>query len=69
MNATFWEKFGLSIRVARGIRGLTQEQLAKRVKLTRTSIVNIEQGRQKVLLDTAVLLGKELKVSLSKLID
>jgi transcriptional regulator with XRE-family HTH domain len=46
--ADLYEEFGNELRAARGISGLTQEQLAGQVGLTRTSITNIEAGRQQV---------------------
>lgn len=42
--------FGARVRQMREILGMTQADLAKRVGLTRTSVVNIEAGRQRVLL-------------------
>ncbi len=38
--------------MARERAGLTQDALAARVSLSRTSVTNIEKGRQKVLLHT-----------------
>ncbi len=43
---------GQLIRKVREEHGLTQAQLATLVSLTRTSITNIEHGRQKLLLHT-----------------
>lgn len=42
--------FGARIQQLRDALGLTQEELRKKVGLTRTSIANIEAGRQRVLL-------------------
>lgn len=44
----FYELVGRRIRSHRRARGLTQEQLADDVDLSRTSITNIEQGNQPV---------------------
>lgn len=41
---------GAKIEVVRTTLGWTQLELAKKVGLTRTSIVNIEAGRQRILL-------------------
>lgn len=46
-----YKRFGQNLRNVRIACDLTQEALAKRVGLTRTSIVNIEAGRQRILLD------------------
>jgi DNA-binding XRE family transcriptional regulator len=42
--------FGQAVKARRLALGLTQEDLAKMVGLTRTSVTNIEIGRQRVLL-------------------
>jgi transcriptional regulator with XRE-family HTH domain len=54
MNDTsyFYTAVGRLVREARDKAGLTQEALASRVGLTRTSVTNIEKGRQKLLLHT-----------------
>lgn len=46
----------------------TQEELAKAVSLTRTSITNIEKGRQKILIHTLWDLAEQLDVHPSKLL-
>jgi transcriptional regulator with XRE-family HTH domain len=43
---------GVRIRMIRETLGMTQEDLAKRVGLKRTSVANTEIGRQRLLLDT-----------------
>ena len=57
----FYLLVGERIREARKARSLTQESLAAAVSLTRTSITNIEQGRQNfplhVLIEIASALG------------
>lgn len=45
------QSFGSRVRLLRETLGITQEDLAKRTGLIRTSVVNIESGRQRVLLD------------------
>ena len=46
-----YRQFGSKVESLRVALGLTQDELAKRVGLTRTSVTNIEAGRQRVLLD------------------
>jgi transcriptional regulator with XRE-family HTH domain len=58
----FYKKVGNSIRKARDKAGLTQDALALRVGLTRTSITNIEKGRQKLLLHTFCNLANALGI-------
>lgn len=60
---------GLRVRSIRTAKGITQEALAKQVKLTRTSLTNIEKGRQKVLLHTAVEIAHALGVGAGELLQ
>lgn len=46
----FYAEFGRRVRAARESAGLTQQQLATALDLTRSSVANIEAGRQKALL-------------------
>lgn len=46
-ETSLYTAFGARLRQARRQMGLTQEQLGKRVGLTRTSITNIERGEQR----------------------
>ena len=55
-------EFGKRVRSARGKAGLTQEMLASRIGLSRTSVTNIEKGRQKVSLDMVYTVAKALGV-------
>lgn len=59
----FYVEVGQRVRSARERAGLTQDALALRVALSRTSVTNIERGRQRVLLhtlwDIASVLGVE----------
>lgn len=47
--------FGLKVRELRIKQGMSQEELASKVELSRASVVNIEAGRQRVLLFDVVL--------------
>jgi transcriptional regulator with XRE-family HTH domain len=64
----FYLAAGARIREARG-KSITQEQLAKAAGLSRVSVVNIEAGRQKLLLHHAIVMADVLGVSLAELID
>jgi len=55
--------FGARIRMIRETLGLTQDELAKKVELVRTSVVNIEAGRQRVLLDDVEKFARGLGMS------
>jgi transcriptional regulator with XRE-family HTH domain len=56
-------RFGRELRRVRRDKGLTQAELATRVGLGRTSIVNIEAGLQRIHLHTLVELARALEVS------
>ncbi len=58
-----YAEFGKLVRRHRQRLGLTQDQLAERVALARTSITNIEQGRQKVLLHQLFQFAESMGVS------
>jgi transcriptional regulator with XRE-family HTH domain len=59
----FYEEFGANLRAARKRAGLTQQELADRINLTRTSVTNIERGSQRIalhqLFDLAAALGNQ----------
>jgi len=59
---------GARIRDERERRNLSQEMLADRVGLTRTSITNIEKGRQKVLLHTLLEIARVLNLKPTRLL-
>lgn len=62
-----YEIVGRRIRDTRKNAKLTQEELAERVHLTRTSVTNIEKGRQKLLLHTLFDLAAAMKVTVAQL--
>ena len=64
----FYQRFGQHLRQARKSAGLSQADLAIAIKLTRTSISNIEKGRQKVLLHTFVELLHVLNMKSAELL-
>lgn len=66
-NRIFYAAVGRQIARARSGR-LTQEALAMKAALTRTSIINIEKGRQQILLHTLVDISRALQVSISDLL-
>ena len=65
--AEYYEEVGRLVSKARRGR-LTQDELARRVALTRTSITNIEKGRQRVMLHTLAQIADALGTSISKLL-
>ncbi len=62
-SASFYAKLGLRIKKERINKHISQQRLAESVYLTRTSINNIEHGRQKILLDTFCRISSILEVT------
>jgi transcriptional regulator with XRE-family HTH domain len=65
---SFYKEVGMRVRRAREDRGLTQEAVASQVGLTRTSMTNIEKGRQRVALHTLMDIAQVLAVPFIHLI-
>lgn len=64
----FYKEFGKKLKNARETGGLTQDALAKRVKLSRVSITNIERGVQHFPAHMLVVLAKAVGVDLISLL-
>jgi transcriptional regulator with XRE-family HTH domain len=64
----FYRHFGIILRDKRKSSGLSQEDLGTSVGLNRTSISNIEKGRQKILLHTFCDVARVLKVEPNSLL-
>lgn len=62
-DETFYQELGRRIRAARKKSHFTQEALALKISLNRTSITNIEQGRQQLLVHTLVEIANVLDVA------
>ena len=61
-NENFYQSFGGLVRKHRERLGLTQEGLGRTVGLSRTSITNIEKGRQHVALHQVFALAGALEI-------
>lgn len=57
----FFPAFGARVKHAREAAGLTQLELAKRLGLTRSSVANIEAGRQKPTVEKAAMAATVLR--------
>lgn len=64
----FYVELGARIRTCREELHLTQAELAEEIGISRTSLTNIESGRQRILVDQLVGLCKRLSVSATDLI-
>lgn len=58
---------GARIKTQRKRKGISQESLAAKIALTRTSVVNIEQGRQRLLVHTVAKIADALGVDQKKI--
>lgn len=67
-ETAFYRELGDNIRQSRLRQGLSQEVLAKLVGLTRTSLTNIESGRQHPPLFTFCEIAEHLKVEVAELL-
>jgi transcriptional regulator with XRE-family HTH domain len=61
-------EIGLKIRAARLDRSWKQDDLAEAVGLTRSSVANIEAGRQKTLVHSLVRIAESLNVAVDTLL-
>src|SRR5262245_21884312 len=59
---------GKQVRDRRTKKGITQERLAELTSLTRTSITNIEKGRQKLPMHTLYVLANALGAEATELL-
>ena len=63
-----YEAIGDRIRAARARSRMTQIELAQRVGLTRSSIANVEAGRQRAMIHALLQIADVLGVSLGELV-
>ncbi len=67
-QVAFYKQLGANIRTIRQRLDLSQDQLARSIGLTRTSLTNIESGRQHPPLHTFCEIVEQLKVDASDLL-
>lgn len=65
----FYVELGRRIRTARIRQNLTQKQLGDLLLLNRTSITNIEKGKQKILAHMLIEIADKLNISVDELIS
>lgn len=68
-QAVFYQEIGENIRYFRQQVGMTQNELALKIGLSRPALVNIEQGRQEIRLHAAVLIAQSLQCPLMDLLE
>jgi transcriptional regulator with XRE-family HTH domain len=64
----FYGEVGGLVQAARTKRGFSQVELGAKVELTRSSIANLEAGRQRIRLHILALIADVLRVNLSDLL-
>ena len=64
-----YDQVAARIKTLREAAGMTQAELAEEIGLSRTSLVNIEQGRQRVMLHQLQEIAEILGVPLLLLVD
>jgi transcriptional regulator with XRE-family HTH domain len=65
----FYVQLGRRIRAARTKAQLRQDQLGQSLGLSRTSVTNIEQGRQRLQVHHLALVSEALRVPIAELVD
>lgn len=63
-----YARIGLHVKEAREAQGMTQPELARKIRLARTSITNIEAGRQRMLIHTLAEIAEVLGVRVEHLL-
>ncbi len=67
-EARFYGLLGQTIRARRELLGFTQGQVAEALGLSRTSVVNIERGRQRLIVFQLVRLASALRCEIVDII-
>ncbi len=67
-ESELYEQVGILVRIAREKVGLNQQDLAKLIGLQRTSITNIEAGKQKFQLHTLFNIANALNIPVKSLL-
>ena len=60
--------FGKRVREVRSLRGLSQEKLGQKIRMSRNYIGMVERGERNPTITTASSMAKALRVTLSELV-
>jgi transcriptional regulator with XRE-family HTH domain len=63
------KRFIMRLRQLRAERGITQEVLARKARLSRVYVARLETGKQDPTLTTLTKLAKALKVKVGRLVE
>jgi len=69
MNTKILEKLGMQLKIARKNKGLTQEQLAEKVKIHPTYVGKLEAGKNNVSVKMLYKIANALDIKLKDLFD
>ncbi len=67
--SVFREKIGKRIKALREEKGMSQEKLAKRIKLNRISLSQLENGERKISVEEAMEIAKVFDIQVDTLLD
>lgn len=67
-ESDFYREFGQRVKNSRVNRGLTQADLATQLGLTRSSVANLESGRQRIQVHLLPVISKALEVGVAELL-
>lgn len=62
------QRVGMRVKAARKAAGMTQDHLAQRIGLSRTSVVNIESGVQELTVTRLAYVAEVLRLDLADLV-
>ena len=65
---SLYKRLGATIKAQRRARGLTQQQLATQLGISRASLANVETGRQRVLIHQLYELADQLSINIQELL-
>ena len=65
----FYVELGRRIAAIRSSRRISQAELARRLRLTRSSVANVESGKQRVLAHSVIDFALALRVQVSELMQ
>lgn len=69
MRSTFYEEVGARLKARREKIRMRQAELAESIGLSRTSVTNIELGRQRLFLDQFAKICRSLEIAPSEIIS
>ncbi len=69
VNSRILKVFGIKVKKYRKLKGLTQEQLANKIRMSATYVGFIEQGQRQPSIKTADKIARVLGIRFTELFD